>query len=630
MEVQNSLTLKSLANTRITVDLLESSILNCQKTCPFTILVVDNYSAKVLSSYLTMSDLLNRGIFTVELITNKRNRFPNYGVIYFLSPTQKSISALVSDFSDLKKPKYKQVYIFFTHRLPENLLEMLVTDGIIRRTVLLKELNLSFYSKEDIVFDFEFESGLKIFNSNENNQNKILKSICDRLFTVLTTLNIHPYIQYQANSKFCTILSDEIEDIFIKNKFCKNLKKGGILLLTDRSIDVTSPLLHDYNFRALVYDLLEVKNNTLNINNKKIVLSDDDDLWHSYKVMHIAEVFDKLTKDIAEFQKSDIAKVGNASNMDSFSDMHNVLNNMSSYKLKSTQLSNQLHLAEELNKKYKNNHINEIIELEQDIVSGENDGGKINNRDIFKNFTITKSKLTNQREDFIRLLLTLYTSLSIDEKDFNFLSGKLSEEESGVLRGLIKLGFDPKSSGKKNERRKTNLIREKVSLVGENISKKITYSSLRSSPNITILAEQASNYLLDKDQFPFRNWDKGDLPKKEKKYGTKNLFDTSSNKEADLSEMEPLIVFNIGGLAHNEISSLEKLQNSNVINHRIYIGSTDIINASEYMKQLREIDKIDDLAIGKDCLDDQMIDDAEKELNNESNINVIEKDSLLK
>jgi syntaxin-binding protein 1 len=577
-----------------------------------------------------MSDLLNRGIFTVELITNKRNRYPNYGVIYFLSPTQKSITALIEDFSQIKKPKYKQGYIFFTHRLPENLLDMLVTDGIIRRTVLLKELNLSFFTKEDVVFDLEFESGLKIFNTNDQNQTKMLRSICDRLFTVLTTLNIHPYIQYQANSKFCNLLSDEIEDIFNKNKFCKNLKKGGILLLTDRSIDVTSPLLHDYNFRALVYDLLEVKNNTLNINNKKIVLSDDDDLWHSYKVMHIAEVFDKLTKDIAEFQKSDIAKVGNASNMDSFSDMHNVLNNMSSYKLKSTQLSNQLHLAEELNKKYKNNHINEIIELEQDIVSGENDGGKINNRDIFKNFTITKSKLTNQREDFIRLLLTLYTSLSIDEKDFNFLSGKLSEEESGVLRGLIKLGFDPKSSGKKNERRKTNLIREKVSLVGENISKKITYSSLRSSPNITILAEQASNYLLDKDQFPFRNWDKGDLPKKEKKYGTKNLFDTSSNKEADLSEMEPLIVFNIGGLAHNEISSLEKLQNSNVINHRIYIGSTDIINASEYMKQLREIDVKDDLAIGKDCLDDQMIDDAEKELNNESNINVIETDSLLK
>ena len=622
------LTLKALANTRITVDLLESSIQSCIKTCPFTILVVDNYSARVLSSYLTMSDLLNRGIFTVELITNKRNRFPNYGVIYFLSPTQKSITALIEDFSNLKRPKYNRAYIYFTHRLPENLLEMLATEGVIRHTVLLKELNLSFFTKEDIVFDLDWESGLKIFNCSEEMKNKMIQSICDRLFTVLTTLNIHPYIQYQANSRLCALLSDKIEDIFNNNKFAKNLKKEGILFLTDRSIDVTSPLLHDYNYRALCYDLMEVKNQSITINNKKISLSDENDLWHSYKLLHIAEVFHRLSKDFEDFQKSDLSKVGKTSNMDSFSDMANALTNMSSYKIKTNQLSSQIHLAEELNKKYKNNHIYEIIELEQDIVSGENDGGKINNRDIFKNFTITKSKLMNQREDFIRILLTLYTSLSIDEKDFNFLSGKLSDEESGVLRGMIKLGFNPQSSGKKNERRKMNLIREKVSLVGENIAKKVTYSSLRSSPNITILAEQASNYLLEKDKFPFKNWDKGDLPKLEKKFGTKNLFDTNINKEADLSEMEPLIIFNIGGLAHNEIASLEKLQNSNVINHRIYIGTTNIMNASEYMKQLREMDKEYTNEIGKDCLDNEMMEEEDNLISTNAKGNYVNKEKI--
>ena len=505
---------------------------------------------------------------------------------------------------------------------------MLVTDGIIRRTVLLKELNLSFFTKEDVVFDLEFESGLKIFNTNDQNQTKMLRSICDRLFTVLTTLNIHPYIQYQGNSKFCTLLSEEIEDIFNKNKFCKNLKKEGILLLTDRSIDVTSPLLHDYNYRALCYDLMDVKNNTINLNNRKIKLSDEDDLWQSYKLLHMAEVFEKIAKDVKDFQNSDLSKIGNASNMDSFSDMAKALTNMSTYKLKNQQLSNQIHLAEEMNKKYKENHIYEIIELEQDLVSGQNEGGKINMRDIFKNFTIAKSKLNNQREDFIRILLTLYTSLSIDEKDFNYLSGKLTDDESRILAGLIKLGFDPKSSGGKNERRKSNFSREKVSMIGENIAKKVKYSSLRASPIITILAEQASNYLLDREQFPFRNWDKGDLPKAQKKFGTKNLFDTSSNKEADLSEMEPLIIFNIGGLAHNEIASLEKLQFSNVINHRIYIGSTDIINASEYLKQLRDIDKDYDLEIGKDCLDDAMIEEAENSSKNEIKINVIDKEKL--
>ena len=617
MEFQDTTSLKTLANSRITVDLLESTILDCQKSCPFTILVVDNYSAKVLSSYLTMSDLLNRGIFTVELITNKRKKFPNYGVIYFISPTTQSINCLIEDFSNEKSPTYKIIYLYFTHRLPEELMEKLVTKEVIKRTVLFKELNLSFFTREDVFFDFGWESGLKIFSCEEDKEAKLIQSLADRLFTVLTTLNIHPYIQYQSNSKLCTQLSEKIENFFNKNRFCKNLKKEGILLLTDRSIDATSPLLHDYNYRVLCYDLMNVKNEKISLNGKKISLSDEDELWHSYKLLHIAEVFHKLSKDFEEFQKSDLSKVGNTSEMDSFSDMANALAHMSSYKLKTNQLSNQIHLAEELNKKYKSNHIYELIELEQDIVSGENDGGKINNRDIFKKFTITKSKLTNQREDFIRILLTLYTSLSIGEKDFNVLSGKLTEEEEAIIKNLGYLGINMKNEeNKKIERRKVNLIRDKVSLVGENISKQMSYSSLRSAPNISVIVEQASNYLLDKDKFPFRNWDKGEMPKFEKKFGTRNLFGGSDNISGDLTEMEPLIIFNIGGLSHNEIASLEKLQKNNVVNHRIYIGTTCILNASEYINQLKQIKKEYIKEIGMDCLDDEMIENSGSSSNN--------------
>ena len=617
MEFQDTTSLKTLANSRITVDLLESSILDCQKSCPFTILVVDNYSAKVLSSYLTMSDLLNRGIFTVELITNKRKKFPNYGVIYFISPTVKSINCLIEDFSNEKSPTYKIIYLFFTHRLPEELMDKLVTKEFIKRTVLFKELNLSFFAREDVFFDFGWESGLKIFSCEEDKEAKLLQSLADRLFTVLTTLNIHPYIQYQSNSKFCTQLSEKIEDFFDKNRFFKNLKKQGILLLTDRSIDATSPLLHDYNYRVLCYDLMNVKNEKISLNGKKISLSDEDELWHSYKLLHIAEVFHKLSKDFEEFQKSDLSKVGNTSEMDSFSDMANALAHMSSYKLKTNQLSNQIHLAEELNKKYKSNHIYDLIELEQDIVSGENDGGKINNRDIFKKFTITKSKLTNQREDFIRILLTLYTSLSIGEKDFNVLSGKLTQEEEAIIKNLGFLGINMKNEeNKKIERRKVNLIRDKVALVGENISKQMSYSSLRSAPNISVIVEQASNFLLDKDKFPFRNWDKGEMPKFEKKFGTRNLFGGNDNNSGDLTEMEPLIIFNIGGLSHNEIASLEKLQKNNVVNHRIYIGSTCVLNATEYINQLKQIKKDYIKEIGMDCLDDEMIENAGSSSNN--------------
>ena len=100
------------------------------------------------------------------------------------------------------------------------------------------------------------------------------------------------------------------------------------------------------------------------------------------------------------------------------------------------------------------------------------------------------------------------------------------------------------------------------------------------------------------------------MPKFEKKFGTRNLFGGNDNNSGDLTEMEPLIVFNIGGLSHNEIASLEKLQKNNVVNHRIYIGTTCILNASEYINQLKQIEKDYTKEIGMDCLDDEMIENA--------------------
>ena len=138
----------------------------------------------------------------------------------------------------------------------------------------------------------------------------------------------------------------------------------------------------------------------------------------NYKKMHIAEVFENLSKDFDEFQKSDLSKIRDYDNLDSFEDMHNALSNMSTYKLKSNQLSMHIKIAEEINKLYKENKIYDIIELEQDIITGENEKGKILNRDIFKNFTLLKSTIENQRDDVLRILLILFCSMSISEKDF--------------------------------------------------------------------------------------------------------------------------------------------------------------------------------------------------------------------
>ena len=49
----------------------------------------------------------------------------------------------------------------------------------------------------------------------------------------------------------------------------------------------------------------------------------------------------------------------------------------------------------------------------------------------------------------------------------------MSDEEEGIIKRLGYFGINMKNEENKIERRKVNLIREKVSLVGDNIAKQM-------------------------------------------------------------------------------------------------------------------------------------------------------------
>ena len=90
--MESANTLRSLTINRITSDLIEGTISEVSDS--FVIIIVDDYSAKILSNYMTMTQVLNQGIFSVESLTKPRHQFPNYHALYFLSPTEKSIKIL--------------------------------------------------------------------------------------------------------------------------------------------------------------------------------------------------------------------------------------------------------------------------------------------------------------------------------------------------------------------------------------------------------------------------------------------------------------------------------------------------------------------------------------------------------
>ena len=63
-------------------------------------------------------------------------------------------------------------------------------------------------------------------------------------------------------------------------------------------------------------------------------------------------------------------------------------------------------------------------------------------------------------------------------------------------------------------------------------------------------------------------------------------------------------MFCIGGLARNEIAAIDKLSKDNLVNHKIVLGSTSLINANEYMRNLIDINKDKGNVIARDLLEE--------------------------
>ena len=285
--------------------------------------------------------------------------------------------------------------------------------------------------------------------------------------------------------------------------------------------------------------------------------------------------------------KSDVGQIGVNKEIESFEDMKHHLQNMESYK-KSNKLFNlHLKISEEINNKFKSNNLNNVIEMEQEILSGvDSNANPIESKDLIKNFGKLKIELenNNQRNDILRILSIMMTSLEISENDFFDNAGQLSKEEKKIFTNFNQLGINFSEKKKKIFERKDKSLENKVER--KKLKKKLSeieYNVLRIFPKIQNIIEKSANCELDINEFPFIDY--CTYPKKKKK--SKTIF--SKDNDDSNNDCPEYIYFNIGGISHNEITAINNLILENKIPYNVIIGSTGIYNAEDYLKELQDL-----------------------------------------
>ena len=235
-------TLKSQCDSLILTNMIEDTIKK-NKISNKSILLLDKKAAKILSSYVTISDCLIRGLYSIESLLKSRKSFPNLSAIYLIFPCQESIDLIIKD---IKNKLYNKYHIFFIGNIKENLIEKLLKKNIVNKIKTFKEICINFLCFDYMIYQFNYFDNFNSFfmlmnkNKKKNYKDKI-ELISERLFNIIKVMNINPNIVYFNLDNNCKEIANSLWEKLNNNK-SKNKIDKNIILITSRLLDLTGPL----------------------------------------------------------------------------------------------------------------------------------------------------------------------------------------------------------------------------------------------------------------------------------------------------------------------------------------------------------------------------------------------------
>ena len=128
MIFNNNLSYNSLKKKTIDlfkIEMISKTINSYHLNCK-CLLIMDNTTAKLLSKYITLSEVINQGIFSIESIYRKRKPYKSFAAIYLISSSESSINLVLEDFKSEKKRLYKWCHLFILDRITNNIYEILL------------------------------------------------------------------------------------------------------------------------------------------------------------------------------------------------------------------------------------------------------------------------------------------------------------------------------------------------------------------------------------------------------------------------------------------------------------------------------------------------------------------------
>merc|ERR1711899_240212 len=543
-----------------------------------------------------MHELSVEGITIVETIEKRREPLPAMEAIYLITPNEKSIKELMSDFQSQHRTQYRAAHVYFTEVCPEERFKEICNSMAAKRIRTLKEINIAFTPYESQVYSLDKRDAFQVFYNPELASQKAyeLERMAEQIATLCSCLGEYPSIRYRADNEKNSELAQMVRQKLDAYKADEPTmgegpeKAKSILLILDRGFDTVTSLLHELTFQAMTYDLLGIENDVYKYEasegqQKEVLLDENDDLWVEMRHQHIAVVSQNVTKKLKKFNQEKRIDTDGKSNM---RDLSQMIKKMPQHQKELAKFSTHLALAEENMKKYQG-YVDKLCKVEQDLAMGTDaEGERI--RDHMRNIVPILLDQNVTTKDKIRIILLYIQSKNgISEENFTKLiqHAQIPAEDTEMIKNLQFVGCNVVVDG---NRKKVWQIKRK-----ERINEQ-TYQMSRWTPCLKDIIEDCIDERIDNSHFPFlggqRQGSSGFSAPSSGRYGGWHSRETQANVQKNVPRV---LVYIMGGMTFSEFRVGYEITNDRK-NWEVIVGGSQILTPEGFLNKIKALSESDD------------------------------------
>lgn len=610
-------------------------------------LILDDKTESILYQVIKKEQLL-RIVTSIEKLDDKRKQQTFLEAIYFIEPTIYTLNCVIGD---VITHKYRKGWGLFLPILPNDnqIYQFYQSSKFLNNPKVqnyfdfgenITFIQSNFFPIEQRVFltDNKTDNSMAIYY-NENCSDLVLaqiRKVAKSLVNLMVITGEYPLIRFYSpqNQHFykATRLSELIADEFQNqiDEYARNNhdfppienqeKPRSILLITDRTIDLYAPLLHEFTYQAMSMDIVpsleregiykykseNEKGEISEITNS--LTNENDEDWINLRHLHIIESSELIINKINDLIKNNPLMV-DRSKATTSSDLMHIVANLKGFDKERKQLMLHKTLIDECLDRNDERKLAEFAaDFEQTCCaegfSFEGNRNKTLHDDLI--VLLARDDLTVNDKMRLVLIYGLYRG-GLIEQDFMKLVKFIGVKDTQIISLISRCFYNLHKLG---------LPIVKLKVTDPKVQKKLfhtinndgTYNTSRFGPGIKSILQYLIKYQLDEEWFPYFR-DKpleDDIPanidinnnhvnpsNSLRNSRIKASWAQSSTKINTIKNKQRIFCYVAGGMTYSETRSIYELSKS--LNKDFYIGSETILKPRDFLIGLQLMDKMKQL-----------------------------------